>query len=234
MATTATRPFQFFTRLHLRELTGLRAANLAQLLKLLERVPDAAIYHHTHQFVQRHQYLLPQPANDFAHWVTTALGDEGLGERLASIDPLQYASLRDLRQALSAVLRAHLDQRPFSRLRTAPPGQEFHFVKATSFILPTPYRVQTLEAFADAVQHVTGDAIYFHLFEARLRLGRSTNDFSLWLEEALGERELAAQIAQLDPYTRTLDGVRQAILDCVRPRLASAPAEALPELNHGR
>ncbi|MBI4355151.1 MAG: hypothetical protein HY597_01700 [Candidatus Omnitrophica bacterium] len=228
----ATPAFQFYTRLHLRELTGLRAASLQQLATLLERVPDAAIYHHTHQFLQQYQYLLPQPPNDFAHWVSTVLGDEALGERLASVDPIAYGSLQELRRALIAVIRGHLRQRPLARLRTAGAGQEFYFVKSISFIVPTPYRVHSLAAFAAALQQVTIDAIYFHIFEARLRLGRPDNEFSLWLGQVLGERELAQQIASLDPYSRTLEGVRQTILDLLRPHLRRARTSPEPARGH--
>jgi hypothetical protein len=31
----------------------------------------------------QHQKLSPEPPNDFAHWVTTALQEDELGERLA-------------------------------------------------------------------------------------------------------------------------------------------------------
>jgi len=57
----AKEPFRFYTRLHLSELTGLRAATLQQLLELIRKVPGSSIYHHTHRFLQQHQYLSPEP-----------------------------------------------------------------------------------------------------------------------------------------------------------------------------
>jgi len=39
----ATEPFHFSTRLHLKELTGLKASNLSQLVSRLKEVPDAVI-----------------------------------------------------------------------------------------------------------------------------------------------------------------------------------------------
>ena len=86
----AKEPFRFYTRLHLSELTGLRATTLRQLLGLIKKVPGSCIYHHTHRFLQQHQYLSPEPPNDFAYWVTEVLGEDELGERLASIDTMQY------------------------------------------------------------------------------------------------------------------------------------------------
>jgi len=63
----AEEPFRFYTRLHLSELTGLRAATLVQFLGLLKTVSGSCIYHHTHRFLQQHQYLSPEPPNDFAY-----------------------------------------------------------------------------------------------------------------------------------------------------------------------
>ena len=54
-------------------------------------------------------------------------------------------------------------------------------------------------------------SLYFHFFEARLRLGRRTNDFSRWLADQ-GRPDLAAAIDALNPYVRTLDELRQDIV----------------------
>ena len=93
----AKEPFRFYTRLHLSELTGLRADTLEELLDLIKKVPDPSIYHHTHRFLQQHQYLSPEPPNDFAYWVMSVLGENELGERLASIDTIQYSTIHSLR-----------------------------------------------------------------------------------------------------------------------------------------
>ncbi len=77
--------FRFYTRLHLSELTGLRASTLSQLAGLIKEVPGSCIYHHTHRFLQQHQYLSPEPPNDFAYWVTNVLQEDRLGEQLAAI-----------------------------------------------------------------------------------------------------------------------------------------------------
>ncbi|MEW6680837.1 MAG: DUF5752 family protein, partial [bacterium] len=57
----AKEPFRFYTRLHLSELTGLKASTLSQLVELIKQVPGSCIYHHTHRFLQQHQYLSPLP-----------------------------------------------------------------------------------------------------------------------------------------------------------------------------
>jgi hypothetical protein len=60
-------------------------------------------------------------------------------------------------------------------------------------------------------------ALYFHFFEARLRLERRTNDFSAWLS-SIGETELAEQIDRLNPYDYTLDELKQKIIELAEGR----------------
>src|SRR3989338_10309421 len=100
-------PFKFYARLHLSELTGLRATTLEQLLKLIKRVSGSCIYHHTHRFLQQHQYISPEPPNDFAYWVSEVLGEGELGEMLASIDTVQYATIRQLREKIIATIETY-------------------------------------------------------------------------------------------------------------------------------
>ncbi len=215
----AVQPFRFFTRMHLTELTGLRATNLAQLCDLITQVPGSCIYHHTHRFLQQHQYLSPEPPNDFAYWVTETLGEDDLGERLASIDTMRFSHLRDLREEIVATLRRYLADNPLAHLKFARTGEEFYFIKSISFILPTEYEAADLPAFAAALRKVTIDSIYFHVFEARLRLAHDTNDFSAWIGSCLGEQQLAQKIAGLDPYTRTLEDLRASLIRIIEKRM---------------
>lgn len=211
-------PFQFFTRLSLREATGLRAVSVSQLLNALRTVPGSVIFHHTHHYLQQFQSLTPEPPNDFAYWVTEALGDKALGEQLASVDTVQFTSIRALRERLIEVLEQSLRANVWLRFRVASPEEAFHFVKAVSIVLPTPYRAQTLPEFAEGLKAVTIDSLYFHMFEAQIRLEQGRNDFSSWFE-GLGEAQLAQAVARLDPYTHTMEELRQAILRLVQQRL---------------
>jgi hypothetical protein len=222
MATVARDPFRFFTRLTLTRLTGRRAADLAELVEHLRHVPGSVIFHHTHHFLVQHQHLSPEPPNDFAFWVRNVLQEELLGERLAAIDTVQFPSLRELRDRTIAVIEEYLATR--RELRTAPPGEEFHFMDAISFTLPTHHQARTLAEFASELREVGYATIAYHLFEARLRVGADDNDFSRWLEAELGERELAAAIRRLDPYTHTMEGLRQRLLRLIDTRLAAGPA----------
>ncbi len=219
----AKNPFKFSTRLSLSELTGRKAATLPELAALLRDVPGSCIYHHTHRFLQQHQYLSPEPPNDFAYWVSEVLGEDELGERLASIDTVSFPSIRALREKIVATIDDYLRRRPDAARRFARPGEEFHFIKAVSFILPLEGEAWTLSEFADILERVTINSIFYHVFEARLRLERGTNDFSNWIEHSLGNAGLARRLARLDPYTYTMEELRATIVRLVR-RETHAPA----------
>jgi len=215
----AKEPFRFHTRLHLSELTGLKASNLEQLLKLIQTVPGASIYHHTHKFLQQHQYLSPEPPNDFAFWVSEVLGEDELSERLASIDTVQYGTIRLLRQKIADTIEEYLNYNKTARLKFAHQGDEFHFIKSVSFVIPTNYLANDLNEFMEILGRITIDSIYFHVFEARLRLERASNDFSYWIEFSIGDKELADAIAGLDPYTQTLEGLRTKLIKITKDRI---------------
>lgn len=210
-------PFRFQAHLHLKELTGRRASSLRELVEVLRQAPDAVVYYHTHHFLEEHHFLTPQPANDFAFWVAEALGDEALGEKLSSVDTFAFPTLGALRERLVAVMEEHL--RRSGDERRAPEGEEFHFVSSVSVVVPTPYVAHDLREFVEALRKVSIGSLYFHIFAARLRLQRGENDFSIWLEDSLGEKELAEEVARLDPYSYTLDGLRAQLIGMVEKRL---------------
>lgn len=220
MLTKAKESFHFCTRMHLSGLTGLKAANLEELLKLIQEVPGASIYYHTHHFLQQHQFLSPEPPNDFSYWVREVLGEEDLGERLASIDIMQFSTIRELREKLGLTVAAYLREEPEAKRKFARKGEEFIFIRAVSFIAWTNHYVQDLREFVDVLKKITVDSIYFHIFESRLRLGKPTNDFSNWLDLSLGETALANKIAALDPYTLTMEDLRGQIIRMVEKRIS--------------
>ncbi|OQB12830.1 MAG: hypothetical protein BWY16_00327 [Candidatus Omnitrophica bacterium ADurb.Bin205] len=212
--------FRFHTRLHLTELTGLRAINLSQLVELIREVPGSSIYHHTHRFLQQHQYLSPEPPNDFAYWVSEILGEDELGERLSSIDTINYSTIRSLRDRIIATIEEYLRSNPLAKMKFAREGEEFYFIKSVSFILPTDYTANNLREFTDILKKVTIDSIYFHIFESRLRLEKNDNDFSNWIGNSVGNKSLAEKISKLDPYTHTLEGLRGNLVYMIERELS--------------
>ncbi|MBI4845640.1 MAG: hypothetical protein HY810_04085 [Candidatus Omnitrophica bacterium] len=205
--------------MHLSELTGLRAATLGRLLKFIKDVPGACIYHHTHRFLQQHQYLSPEPPNDFAYWVSEVLSEVELGERLASIDTVQYTTIRQLREKIVETIGAYLKDNKSAKRKFARREEEFHFIKSVSFVIPTNYFAYNLREFAQVLRQITIDSIYFHVFEARIRLEKANNDFSNWIEHSLGDKELADKFSRLDPYTQTLEGLRAALIRMAQDRI---------------
>ncbi|MBI4455106.1 MAG: hypothetical protein HY644_04320 [Acidobacteria bacterium] len=69
------------------------------------------------------------------------------------------------------------------------------------------------------VARATNASLFFHFCEARLRLGRLTNDFSQWLHD-IGEFELAAAIERLNPYALTFEELREQISSLAPKQIA--------------
>jgi hypothetical protein len=167
--------------------------------------------------LEEHHYLTPEPANDFALWVSDELGDEVLGEKLANIDTFDFPTIGALRARIEGVIRDYLSKKPDGR--TAREGREFHFIKSMSFILPTPYVAHDLREFVEVLRQISLNSLSYHIFEARLRLKRGVNDFSIWIEECLGDKDLADRLAYLDPYNYTLEGLRSTIIQLIEKRI---------------
>lgn len=205
-----TKPFHFLTRFNLAELLGRQALNVRTLLEGIKEVPGSSIYYHTHRFIQQHHYLSPEPPNDFAFWVINALSRDALGEALASIDTVKFRKIEKLRENFISLLESHLLEEN-GRIGDCQEGEEFYFMSCRTFVLPTPYTARDLKEFREILEKVSISSIYFHVFEAKLRLEKGDNDFSNWFEE-IGEKELAQDISRLDPYAMTLEGLRKKII----------------------
>jgi hypothetical protein len=203
-------PFVFYTERRLVLLTGLRAKTLAELLRLLYDVPGSAIFYHTHHMYLSHHFETPVFSNDFALWASEALQDEALGERLAGIDLLAFTSVRQLREEIIHTIERHATENGRSQ-RECPPGDEFHFCRSKSFIMTTGIVAHDPDEFFALLPDVSNTSLFFHFFEARLRLGRPTNDFSHWLRWR-GATAAADRIDLIDPYNQTLDEFKQAII----------------------
>lgn len=213
----ARRPFRFFTRLCLTSLTGLKARSLVELLGHLEAAPDPVIYQHTYRFLRQHQYLVPEPPNDFAYWVGNILGDERLGEQLAAVDTIRFDSLEELKRVLVETVRRHVAGR--ANGAEVPEGKEFHFMQAIRFSVPTAHEARDLAEFARCLKRVSPSSLYLHLFEALLRPPTGVNDFAAWLQGELDEPALARKVSSLDPYTHTLEGLRSTLITMMERRL---------------
>lgn len=201
--------FRFCTKLDQTILLGRKASNVPALLEGIKAVPGSSIYYHTHKFLQQHHYLSPEPPNDFAYWITNVLNEPALGEQLSSIDIIQFHTIADLRQTIAGMIEMFL--KTSSRIVESPAGEQFYFMASQTFIFQTRHLARTVPEFVECLKSVTIQSLYFHMFDARLRLEHEENDFSVWFRK-LGHGKLADAVKNLDPYTQTLDGLRKNII----------------------
>jgi hypothetical protein len=203
-------PFFFTGSSEVREILGKEAEDEKRLVELLEEVPLGSIYFHTHTYFLRHSNVERLYPNDFAQWVAMEVRDHVLGERLAVIDPFELQGLEALREEIISVIDDHL-----SRTSIVPRvifGKPFYFNQSRMLEVPTGLEVWTLQEFRHALSDVDVSAIYYHIFEARHRLGKPESDFSAWIGESLKMPELAGKMRTINPYWGSLERHRSALL----------------------
>ena len=203
-------PFVFHTERRMVMLTGRSARNLVELLDHMRQVSGSSIFYHTHHQYLSHHFEKPVFHNDFASWVSLALLEEPLSEKLVAIDLLAFGSIRELRECHNRDCRG-LPGEIGGRLQDCLPGQEFHFCESKSFIMPSGLVACDIPDFFAKLPKVANTSLYFHFFEARLRLERPTNDFSTWLCYR-GAEKLAQAIEKLNPYRMTMEELRDEII----------------------
>jgi hypothetical protein len=204
------RPFDFVGCWELREMLGRSARDERQLLEAVEEVPLDSIYYHTHSFFLRHKYIAGPYPNDFATWAAIQVRDRVLGEKLGILNPYDFESLESMRAEIVTIIADHL-----SRLQVIPRviyEEPFHFMQSRIIAAPTGLQARTLAEFREVLASADASVIYYHTFEAILRLGKPKGDFALWMEEQLGLPELGERIDKIDPYRISLESVRARIL----------------------
>lgn len=214
-------PFRFMTSSSLVTVCGPKAANVRELLEGVRSVSGSSIYHHSHQVYREWQAFGRPPVHEFGYWVSEVLRERGLGEKLSMIDPTQHDDIRAFREALVGAIERYLGGNPL--LNQCPRGSEFVFCESTSVIVDTGVAAADLEGFIRALGRVTNRSLYYHLFEARLRLRRTDNDFSIWLREQMRDELLAAEISRLDISIQTLDQIRARLLLILGQRQGMSP-----------
>ena len=204
------QPFQFYTAAYVVQIDNLKASKLTELRECLNQASDASIFFHTFQSLGRHHFLTEGFSNDFAQWVLASLNRPELAERLAGIDVRDYTQLADMRGDLNRMVGDYCDTRPREAEMSA--FEPFHFCQGVEVTVPLGPPVSTLEEFRDGLKKLSHASLYYHFVASRLRLHLNTNDFSFWLEDALGLDTLARRINAIDIYTNTLDTTRDAVV----------------------
>ena len=222
MTTPTSAPFQFIGCVELRQALDHRARDERELLDRLEDAPAGSIFYHTHGYLLRHRPVTTAYGNDFASWVASHVRDQVLAERLAVINPFEMDSLEELREELMSVVHDHL-----LRLSTIPRvefGDAFHFQQSHIVEVPLGPAVTTLLEFRAGLADVDASAIYFHMVEARARLGRRSGDFAEWIRTSLQLPALAERLERIDAYMTSLERVRARALALVDAELEEASA----------
>lgn len=212
--------FRFIACSEIQEILGKQAEDERALAELLEEVPLDSVHFHTHSYFLRHRFIERTYPNDFAEWVGEQVRDHVLAERLSVVDPFDFPSLEALREELISVLDDHL-----SAMTTVPRagfGTPFYFNRSRILEVPTGLEARTLREFREGISDVDVSAIYFHVFEAHLRLQREENDFSAWIRSGLKLPELADRIRALNPYLGSLERLRSSLLTMCDEHLAKS------------
>lgn len=201
--------FEFKQCISILKSTGKKAGNLHALRDLIAQVSDDSIFHHTYQYFLKEHIL--EYTNDFAHWAGESLEERSLAEQLSNIDPYEYDNISDLRKELLSVIGNYIEK--FPEPREAMPGDEFFFNETITLIFPIGIRIRNLAEFLMAIKFVDAGSIYYHFYEARMRVGGGIDDFSKWIEESLDKKGLAERIRAIDPFMHNTEDIRKHIAE---------------------
>lgn len=208
--------FEFKQCVNILKFTGKKAKNLRELRKITTVVSDEAIFHHTYQYFLKGHRL--EYTNDFAHWAGESLEERALSEQLSNIDPYDFTNIVDLRNELLGVMDNYLKQ--FPEPREVMRGNEFYFTETITLIFPIGIVTKNLAEFLIAIKYVDTGSIYYHFFEARMRLGGGIDDFSRWFEDVLEKNELAKKIRDIDLFMHDIEGIRGHIIEMITKEVA--------------
>ena len=188
-----------------------KGGNLRELRDVIAEASEESIVHHNYQYFQKGH--MREYTNDFAEWVGESLGEKALAEHLSNIDPYDFKEIGALRNELLGLIDYYFDRVP--KPKEAMPGDEFYFTETVTLIFPVGIRARNLAEFFAAIKYIEEDCIYYHFYEARIRLGRGNDDFSRWFEDTLGEKDLAGKIRAVDPLMYTVEHIRTFIAGLV-------------------
>jgi hypothetical protein len=210
------KPFEFMECITILKSTGKRARNIRELRAKIADISDESLFHHTYQYFLKGHIL--EYTNDFAHWVGESLEERALSERLSNIDPFAFQDLSSLRQEFLTDIDDYTEH--FPEPRDTIPGDEFYFNETVTIVFPVGMQAKNLAEFLLAARFVDPACIYYHFYEARMRHG--TDDFSTWIEDVLGNRELAGSIRAIDLFMHNIEGIRTHIVETVENNVRHA------------
>ncbi len=191
---------------------GVRVQNLREFRDAMLKVPPGSVYHHFWGRLLQPQFDEPEYNNDFAAWAYHALHAKELAERLAVVDPTDFANIEELRQEVIDIVETRLDESEM--VPWAKADQQFHFIRHQLVVLDTGLAVSEPAEFALIVPTLTNGSIFYHFIDARRRTWNRRDDFSAYLD-GCGEvyADLAREVSAVDPYFSSLPRMRQMLAE---------------------
>ena len=175
--------------------TGLRAQSLREFRDALLQAPQESVYYHFWGRLLRPRFDDTEFHNDFATWAAIQAAGPGSGERSSAVlDPFGIQG-----PGIPAGGDRRRSSRIISPTSRSSPGHltRSRFISCTRGLPrsrpglegPDPDGIPRDPRLRDA------SVIYYHTFEAILRLGRSKGDFAIWIEQQLELPDLAEKLA---------------------------------------
>ncbi len=207
-------PFRIVDCALVARVTGRSAQNLRELRDALLTVDAASMYNHFWGSLLRPSLDDHVFHNDFAVWARRALHDRVLAERLAAVDPAEYAALDDLRAELVDICEDRLDETdlvPWARR-----GELFHFQSAQMVVLATGRELARPADLAAALPGFSRGSVFYHLVDARRRNADSADDLRHWLSDMGPEfSSLVSALGRVDPLQGSLQDLKRSVVELV-------------------
>ncbi|MBI4665302.1 MAG: hypothetical protein HY751_02700 [Nitrospinae bacterium] len=190
--------------------TGRKARNLREMRDHLLTVSLGSIYHHFWGGLLLPRFEHREFNNDFASWARHGLHEDKLAEKLAVIDPTEFADLERLRQEIVDVIEQRLDESEY--IPWAKRNMEFEFIHSKIVVFDTYQRIERPEQLPGAVRKLSGSSIFFHFIDSRRRPPAGQDDFSAWLTSCgAGYAGLCGSLKNIDPYFTSLIHIREML-----------------------
>lgn len=192
--------------------TGNRAINLKELRDTISAISLDSIYYHFWGGLMHPRFEEREYNNDFAAWVWHGMHDATLAERLAVIDPTDYADLESLRQEMLEIIEERLDEETY--LSWVPASSRFEFIRSQIVIFDTGKRVESPRKLAELLPDLSTGSIFYHFIDARRRLDGHNDDFSFWLS-GFGDKylDLVGTLTDIDPYFGALNQMKEQLTE---------------------
>ena len=205
------KPFKFHYESGITINTGIKVDNLGSFYKGIQKVTEASIFYHLHHSYFRRHFTPMDNMNDFARWLWITVGEQSISEKIAMINPFLFDSIKACRNKLLDSLKDYIGNlEMFPRVQN---GQEFYFLELRSFIHPTGFEAKNLKEFKSGIEQLSISSLFYHLIDSRIRIGRHSNDFSIWLANELELQTKAEAIERINMFSLSLWEIRDEIID---------------------